>query len=359
MRIAVVAILALVLTACGRQTPDPDRYTVLRTYGWESTVPDPQAEWNPTSYQVLARAAGGFVLLDEGGGQQQYFSSLEHRSMNHPVWLNGNQFAFGPPRNVLRSESGTVVPHPDGLQIVRLANNRPISTKVLAAAGYRPRRWKDQIVAQVEDRLQVVDSSGAASDFTNGFSAVPQADGPGICYLETPVFDDDLWTARPRLSSMIIRWKPGKITVVPRGVDATWTVDGGVVVTVLAAEPPAKGPWWSVGTELLYFAEAKAKPVSVGRDLHAADAHPTSNTLAAVSADGRLMLVDLAGRPTRLFADQGERPRWSPDGARLLVEEPLLAPAAVGGTKDARAEAAAAQGRFLRVYVLSTTTDKR
>ena len=358
MRIAVVAVLALVLTACGRQTPEPERYTVLRTYGWDTTVPDPQAEWNPTSYQVLARAAGGFVLLDEGSGKQPYFTSLERRSMNHPVWLTGKQFVFGPPSNVLRAESGTVVPHPDGLQVVRLANNRPISTKTLATAGYRPRRWKDKVVAQVEDRLQLVDSSGKASDFTNGFAAVPQANGPGICYLETPVFEADLWTARPRLSSLIIRWKPGKVTVVPRGVDAEWTVDGGVVVTVLPSEPPAKGPWWSAGTELVYFANAKASPKTVGRDLHAAVAHPTHNTLAAVSADGRLMLVDLDGRPTRVLADQGERPRWSADGARLLVEEPLLAPSVDANARAQRASESAAQGRFLRVYVLSTSTDK-
>ncbi len=359
MRIAVAAILALALVACGRQTPDPDGYTVLRTYGWESTVPDPQAEWNPTSYQVLSRAAGGFVLLDEGTGRQQYFSSLEHRQMHHPAWLTGNQFVYGPVSNVIRADAGAVVPHPEGLQVVRLANNRPISTKVLAAAGYRPRRWKDQVVAQVEDRLQVVNDAGQASDFTQGFSAVPQIDGEGICYLETPVFDADLWTAKPRLSSLIIRWKPGKVTIVPRGVDATWTAEGGVVVTVLAGELPASGAWWSVGTELVYYPGPKASARTVGKDLHAAAAHPTNLTLAAVSTDGRLMLVDLAGRPARVLADQGERPRWSADGARLLVEEALLAPAADGGTRTARAEQSSAQGRYLRVHVLSTTTDKR
>lgn len=359
MRIALVAVLALVLAACGRQTPAPDRYTVLRTYGWETTVPDPQAEWNPTSYQVLSRAAGGFVLLDEGSGQQQYFSSLEKRQMHDPAWLTGNQFVFGPESNVLRAEGGEVVPHPDGLHVVRLHNNRPISTRTLAAAGYRPRRWKDQVVAQVEERIQLIDDKGKAREFTTGFRPIPQPDGDGICYLETPVFEPDLWTARPRLASLIVRWRPGTVTVVPRGVDATWTADGGVVVTVLAAEPPASGPWWSPGTELVHIPGPKAEPRTIATDLHAATAHPIDLTVAAVAADGRLVLVDLAGRPSRVLADQGERPRWSADGARLLVEEPLLAPAVDGNARTARRAASAAQGRFLRVYVLSTTADAR
>jgi hypothetical protein len=363
MRTAVVVslalILALALTACGPRTPEPDRYTVLRTYGWDTTVPDPQAEWNPTSYQVLSRAEGGFVLLDEGSGKQDYFASLENRQIHHPTWLNGTQFVYGPATNVLRADSGAVVPHPDGLHVVRLLNNRPVSNKPLASAGYRPRRWKELVVAQVEDRLQLIDNRGKVREFSTGFAAIPQADGPGICYLETPVFENDLWTAKPKLSSLIIRWKPGKVTVVPGGVDATWTANGGVVVTVLADEPEPGKPWWAKGTELRYFTGPKDPGRLVGTDLHAATAHPVNLTLAAVAADGRLMLVDLPGRPSRVLADHGERPRWSIDGTRLLVEEPLLAPSVDPNARTARSAASAAKGRYLRVYVLSTTTDKR
>lgn len=346
MRI-VLALLALALfAACAkRQGPAPEHYTVLRTYGWESTVSAPQAEWNPASYMVLARAAGGFALLDEGGGKQIYYGSSEGRVMSDAVWLSPAQFVFGPERNVIRTADGTVVPSSEGLMLVKVHAGRQPEITTLSQAGWRPRPWGETVICQVADTIQQVDTSGRMQEFGRGFNPEPQPKGQGICWMDKPVLEPDYWTATPGLGQLVIRWRPGQITTIPAAVEARWTVDGGVVATVLRAAPPTTGPWWSAGTELVFCSGPGAKPVVIASEVHAPAPHPQVGLVAATANDGRLVLIDLGGRPQAVLADQGERPRWSADGVRLLAEEPLIAEA--GKQKDAMI--------YLRVYVLSTT----
>jgi len=348
MRHILSALALVTLSACAaRHGPPPDRYTILRSYGWESTVPEPQAEWNPASYAVLARAAAGFALLEEGGGKQVYYASLEGRTMSNASWLNANQFIFGPELNAIRTPDGAVVPSTAGLEVVTLRGGQQPEPKHLAKVGWRPRPWGTQVICQVADTVQLVDNSGNMSEFTKGFNAEPQPSGEGICWMEKPLLEPDYWTAKPGLGQLVIRWKPGVYTSVPAVVEARWTAAGGVVATVLHAAPPATGPWWKAGTELVHISGPGAKPVVIAVEAHAPAPHPQVDVVAATANDGRLLLIDLAGRPQAVLAEMGERPRWSADGARLLTEEPLIAE----GDKKKQKE----DLKFLRVYLLTTT----
>ncbi len=352
IRFALLPALLLWLTSCGpRETPAPAQVTVLRHYGWETTVPDPEAEWNPTNYEVLVRAVGGFALLDEGHGHQGYFNSLEKRAMHHAAWINGTQFVFGPAENVIRTADGSIVPHTDGLTVVTLRAGQPIATRQLCRIGWRPRAWQDRVIAQIEDRIEVVDSEGRMNEIVPGFYPEPQRRGRGLCYQETPVFDQDHWTAKPRLGSLIVRWKPGRISELPGGVQPAWTADGGVVAVQLEREPPLGRLGGSVPSKLVHLTGPNAEPKVVATNVHDPAPHPTLPLVAVTDADGRLILLDLRGRPQAVIAQTGERARWSADGQRLLAEEPLQVNPKPG-EKPELARALADQGRYLHVYVL-------
>jgi len=347
MRSLLIAGIMLSLAGCGdRQGPPPEQYKTIRTYGWETTVADPQAEWNPSSYAVLARAAAGFALLEEGGGKQIYYASKEGRTMRDAQWVSPTQFVFGPEKNVVKTNDGAIVPVADGLELVTLAEGSQPKNKTIINAGWRPRPWGKTIICQVSDYIQQVDTTGRMSEWGRGFNAEPQANGPGICWLEKPILEPDYWTVKPGLGQLVIRWNFGQITMVPAGVEARWTANGGVVVTTLRSTPPATGPWWSAGTDLVYYASHAAQPVVIAADAHDPAPHPQLGVVAAAANDGRLLLLDLSGRPQATLAEVGARPRWSADGARLLVEEPLIADA--GATKN--------DAKYVRVYILSTTT---
>lgn len=339
MRIACCfVILAALLSGCAdRAVPAPGDVKVLRTYGWDAKVKDPQAEWNPAMYHVLAREKGGFAILRESAPENS-FGSEERREMYNPVWLNERQFAFGPEQNVITVDGGRIVPPADGLTVVTLNPDRSIASKRLAKAGCRPRVWNDKVLAQVEDKIMLFDERGRAELFEEGFYAEPQRNGPGVCWQETPVFETDHWTAKPVLSRLFIRWRPGgALTEVPHAVAGRWTANGGVVALTLAREPRPGAAWWADGTKVIYIADAKSPPRAIAENMHELAPHPKLPLVAATANDGKLMLIDCAGRPQAELAPVGERPRWSFDGGRLMAEEPPR--------KDGN-------GKFLKVYVL-------
>jgi hypothetical protein len=336
------AVLALAACHDPRPTAGANDLQVLRTYGWETTVPDPEAQWNPETYQVLARSAGGFVLLEEGRDKQQYFAAKDKRETFHPAWISRLQFAFGPGRSMIETTDGRLVPNSEGLTVVSLAETRSgreyaMSSQNLTNSGTRPRVWGANLVAQFEDRIQEVDPHGRITEFGPGFFAEPQRDGRGICWQERPVFETDHWSGgEGHLGRLFIRWKPGTTTELANAVEARWTPDGGIVATVLRHEPPAAKPWWEAGTDVYYLAGPKAAPVLVAADARSPAPHPTQPLIAAVGANGSLIVCGLEGQERRVLAEQGDHPQWSHDGLRLVAEEPVPG-------KD--------QIRYLKVYI--------
>jgi hypothetical protein len=338
-RLASIAALALQLQACfsgATQERAPaarvDDFQVLRTYGFDATVSDPQAQWNPETYQLLVRSGGGFALLDEGRGRQQYFSARDKRETSHPVWISRLQFAFGPHQNVMRTDDGRLVPNSEGLTVVTLqetstGKDYASSSRNLTNSGSRPKVWQQNLVAQFEDRILVIDPFGTINEFGPGFNAEPQRHGPGMVWLDHPVFDPDYWSGgSAKMGKMVIRWKQDVTTVLANAVEASWTRDGGVLATVLHHEPLAGQPWWKVGSDVWFIAGPQAKPMLVAAHVHGPVAHPEQALFAAIdNVSGAVVLFSDDGRDRREIAEHGDHPAWSWDGMRLLVEEAIPA----------------------------------
>ncbi len=343
--VSAALLSALVgLAGCGGHRAAPplavDDLRELRTYGFD-TIADPQASWNPDTYQILARIDAGFVLLDEGRDKQDYYRSSERRETVDPVWINRNQFAFGPGHGLVATASGREVPSSQGLTVVTIGSKdgkRTLDPQTLTKTGYRPRVWADRIIAQAEDKIIVVDHFGAVSEFGPGFYAEPQRNGRGVTFQEAPVLEADRWTGLDlRRGRLFIRWKPGQVTTLANAIEARWTAAGGVVATVLRNDPPQGRPWWEAGTDVYLVAGPEAQPVLIAKDARSPAPHPGGGVVAVVSREGAIDLVDEAGAHRRNFLDQGDHPEWSTDGTRLLVEQ------VVQGKPDAR---------YLRVSVL-------
>lgn len=347
---AAFVVLGL-LSGCG-QAPrklTADDFQILRSYGWDSTVPDPQAVWNPETYQVLARSAGGFVLLDEGAGKQQYFASKTKHDTAFPVWISARQFAFGPKDNVITTADGRVVPTSEGLSLVTLTEtitgkDAPHAPKNLTPYGYRPKVWGRNLVTASEDRIYVVDPFGTINEFGHGFMPEPQRKGEGLAWQDRPVFETDHWTgATGKRGNLVIRWQATVTTTVPNAVEARWTASGGVLYTVLRAEPVPGQPWWSGGTDIYYRANAKAAPVLVAVDARSGAPHPREPVCAAVGKSGALIICGYDGSFRHQVAPVGDAPGWSHDGKRLMVEDPV----------DGKPEI-----RYLHVYVFKAIEKK-
>ncbi len=347
-----VALLVLGLLSGCAQPPraiTADDFQILRTYGWPTTVASPQAIWNPETYQVLARSSGGFVLLDEGSGKQQYFASRGKHETAYPAWVSARQFVFGPKDNVITTADGRVVATSEGLSVVTLlesitGKDVPQAPKSLSTYGYRPRVWGRNIVAASEDRIYVVDPFGTIAEFGPGFMPEPQRKGEGIAWQDRPVLETDHWIGNAtKRGNLIIRWRSGLTTTMPNAVEARWTPTGGVLCTVMRAEPVPGQPWWSGGTDLYFLAHAKAAPVLVAVDARSGAPHPQEPVCAAVGKSGAVVICGYDGSFRHQVAALGDAPAWSYDGRRLMVEE------LVEGHADTR---------FLRVYVFKSVTPK-
>jgi hypothetical protein len=125
-------------------------------------------------------------------------------------------------------------------------------------------------------------------------------------------------------------------TTVPNAVEARWTPSGGVLCTVMRAEPVPGQPWWSGGTDVFFVANAKAVPVLVAADARSGAPHPSEPVCAAVGKSGALIVCGYDGSFRHQLAPMGEAPSWSHDGRRLMAEEPVEGKPAV---------------RYLHVYV--------
>ena len=323
-----VAAVTLMHSSCGapRMMLDPTGVSVIRTYQLNSTVINPEPAWNPETYMIVVRSLGGFGLLQEGQGRQEYFESRESRPTFYPVWINREQFVFGPQHNVSSIADGRVVPSTDGLTLVAV-NDTGLKTTVentaFSTVGFRPRVGAATVYAQVEDKMVVFDRNGKRSDAGEGFYPEPQGNGPGVCWQETPVIEADRWTGKAPRGRLFIRWSPGQITEIPGGCEARWTPNGGVVCTVLRGDPGA-AQWWSTGTDVMYVAPRAATPRLIAKDARNPVPHPSEPVVAVSDSANGVRLVSLRDPQAkeRLLSATGSEPLWSHDGLRLLTVEP-------------------------------------
>jgi hypothetical protein len=319
MKLLPLALLAaLAIAGCSQRPLVETQLKAIRTYGWKASVVDPAPDWNPSSHILVARALGGFTLLEEGGRGERMFATEDRRESHHPRWLNRDQFVFGPARNATRTVEGTVIEPSDGLTVVTVGEGRPQRVR-LSDRGFRPRPAHDGLVAaQAGNRILMIDSRGVTSDFGEGFDIEPQATGPGLCWRDIPAFEPDWWTGRNGPGSMHVRWRPGVVDLVPSGVQAVWTRRDGVVVTVKDAEAPAGKAWWTGGTHLVHLPAPGAQPVTLRQGARDPAPHPLADLLAWSGDDGGVWIGTLrADGWQERIADNGSMPRWSHDGLRL------------------------------------------
>jgi hypothetical protein len=339
MRTVMLALstsYVLLLSGCGSTkavvpqvaTVSIQDFQLVRTYEFNCIVPDPQPQWNPDDDMVLVRWRGGFALLAEGHGNQQYFLSTDKRNIWRPVWINRMQFAYGPKKNVEVLPDARVVPSSEGLSVVSLRESETgkdyaLTSKNLTSSGNLPRVWDKNLVAQLEDRIQIIDPFGKVSEFGPGFYAEPQRHGPGIAYLERPVLDVDYWSgATSKLGKLIIRWRPDLQSEVDNALEPRWTADGFIATTVLKHDPVSGQPWWDSGADIYLVRNATAKPELVATGAHSAAPNPRYSVLAGVTNHGDVMLYDYGAHAQRLIAHNASDPQWSHDGTRLLCQLP-------------------------------------
>ncbi len=320
-------LAAALLVACApRMVLDPGGLSIIRTYRLAVNVSDPQPAWNPGSYLIVARSQGGFALLQEGQGRQERFESQEARQTWFPAWISREQFVFGPMRNVAPVADGRIVASTDGLTVVKVLDNGlrcDVTRTPLCSVGFRPRPTSDKIYAQAEAKMILVDREGVVSDAGEGFYPEPQANGVGVAWQETPVYEPDRWTGKTGLGRLFIRWRAGRVTEVPGGCEARWTPDGGLVCTVLRGMPAVDRPWWSVGTDVVFFSGPEAAAELIAKDARNPQVHPKEPLVAVSDGSAGVRVVSLRfTRPQEsLLVTTGTNPQWSYDGTRLLTVE--------------------------------------
>ncbi|MCS6971332.1 MAG: hypothetical protein RMM29_03030 [Planctomycetota bacterium] len=317
-------IAALLLAACsGEPRLLEPRLQAVRTYGWPSTVVDPEPDWSPVDYRLLVRSQGGFALLSEGTRQEQRFAAQDGRESHHPRWLNRQQFVFGPGWWVRRDADGRVLTPSEGITLVTLEDGRPVQRRVLSERGWRPQPWQGLILVEEAQRLLEIDAAGGVREFGEGFNPVPQPNGPGLFWRDTPAFDPDWWTGRDGVGQGWVRWRPGKVDALGDAVQAAWTHRGGLLITVRRARAAPGQPWWAGGTDVYWVAGPGAQPALARAHARDPAAHPTADLMAWTGEDNGVWIGTLRPDGWReRIAEDGYRPRWSHDGRRLCWLQP-------------------------------------
>ncbi|MHC5068088.1 MAG: hypothetical protein ACYTF0_05825 [Planctomycetota bacterium] len=320
----VVSLLALAGCAGSRDpmaTVSPYDFRHLRDYAFTFDVEQPQAEWSPRGNLIVGRGVKGVALHIEDVGVQTY-TTADGFSPWEPQWLPDASVVFGPQAVPVFDDEGRVVTPAQGLHRAPFLGEALGKPRELTASGYRPRRWNDRLVASLNDTILTFAKDGSNEEvFGEGFFPEPQAAGPGICWQTTPILHDDYWTGIDGVGELVVRWRPGEVSLLKGGVAARWSADGGVCAVRLAAKAAAGEPWWSAGSAVVYLSEPGAVASVLMFDAHEIEPHPFAPVAAVVSNDGRVHLVDLRNGDARVIAEDGARPRWNHDGTRLLLQE--------------------------------------
>lgn len=330
------------LTPVEPQSVDIDAISVLRDFTVAATVAEPQAEWAPGSYLMVARSVRGLMLIREGFGTTAYRTDDASSPYEPRFWPAERALVFGPEPGVTHDPAtGRISIPASGLQSTAFTGETLERPVTLTEQGYRPRPWGRRVVYCIEDQILLTDADGEEEPFVAGFLPEPQPGGPGIAWQSAPVFRYDHWTGTDGNGELIVRWRAGQVDILPDAAHPRWTPWGGLVFTRLRGPLDDHDPWYAVGTDLMHLPGPGAEPVLLMRDAHLGQPHPRAPIAAALGNDGRVHLVHLATGLSRPFIDRGSRPRWSDDGRRLLLQE-------AGGDPD-RAD--------LHVYVLKLPGD--
>ena len=326
MTLFFTGLTVLAVSACGTKLREaqgitPEQVINLRNYKWDLDVAAAEATWHPEKYLILARSAGGVILLREGRGGRRVFTNNDGTEARELQWLDDRHFIFGPDPVLKQAPTGEVLLPNYGLRIGEVDGMELGRTTVLTTSGYRPRIWNDQIVMSEGESLYAVTQSGRKNLIDIGFFPEPQRYGPGIAYQVSPVLHQDYWTSHTGVGELVVQWNKEQIDVFAGGVQPSWTRNGGLVYTALL-QAPKDYQITSVPRNLMYAAGPEQKPILLAVGGHSAAAHPVEALVAFVDSQQRIAVAsyDGLGSP-KIIAANGRNPKWSPDGFRLLVEE--------------------------------------
>ncbi len=328
------AVLAAALLLCGCDGPavrvSPADLVEIRTYTLDCPHPDPQPAWNPVDDRIAVRVANGFAIMADGRSRQDFFAAKGAKDRQHPCWLDGDRLVMGSSANVITLTDGRVVPPSQPLELIELKIDGTVSRSEIDQWGFRPRLWpgKGTVVTQVEDRVRLVDpgKTTGGDDFVDGFYADPEPDGEGLAWTSLPIIEPDRWIGGKGWGSLVVRWSADAVDTIPGCLQPRWLTNGrGLIATRLKADPPAGGPWWSAGTEVVWIAGHGKAPVVIHPNARDGEPHPVQDLVAVSAAGGGVDVVALSGGAPRRLATQGSQPSWNHAGDKLLVVEPVLA----------------------------------
>ncbi len=321
--LTLVVFVALFFAACAARprAAQPSDIEVIRSYGWPCSSPLPQPTWNPLNDKILVRAGGGFEVLDDTARTQAYFTNDARREAAFPQWLSSTQFVFGPRANMVKTGDGGRVPSSDGLTVVTLKGDKP-SDRLLYKYGFRPRVGPRHVYAQIAEHMVRIDANGVMEELGIGFYPTPDRRSERLCWQETPVIEEDIWTGKAAGSHLVIQWGKGRISEVKRALDPRWTNDGKLLVTILREEPVIDPtftkPWWAQGCDVVMIDGPEAAPRIIAPDAHGGSAHPTQPLIAVAGNDGAIRIVTRSGGEPTQLGEHGDNPEWNHDGSCLL-----------------------------------------
>ena len=297
---------------------------VVRSYGWNVSFDQPQADWHPQENVVLAVGYQSLHLFREGAGNERRFQTGDHSQPYQPYWWGDKKVVYGPPPAISQSDDGSLVLPSAGLSVCQYRNGSLSLPDSIYSKGYQPFGNGSDLYFLHSNEMFGYVNEREDEPFGEAFHPAAQPGGEGLLWFDRPMTGVDYWTGRKEPAQCIVRWGPGQTQIYQHVEHAAWTDAGGLVL-IKSLRTDRSVPWREGPTELFWVPAFEAQEQSIAKDVIDVDVHPSGQFAAITKSDGRLQLVAMDGSGTEeVVADSGWRPRWNASGTRLLIEKPLL-----------------------------------
>ncbi len=332
LNLLVAIVLVLMLSSsCSNagqsRFQSTEDFKVFRDYRLITEDNDPHPAWSPNDYRIIVRSKRGLGLLDEGAENQKFYNTKDLSKIGWPTWLDNSRIVVGSPEFMAKTEDGGISQSHVKLRLLS-AKGMHLEEKGFIGDinAYFPRaRSKSRLFAQKSESVIEVHLSGEWEEYDQGFYAVPQFNGPGVCIQTVPIHSKDYWTGKKDNGELVIRWSEGDVALFPDCFQAQWCENGGVIATRLKGSIHTVKNWRELDSDIVYIAPRSKQAVVVKEHAHSPAANPVTMVAACVGRAGFLYITDIkANAVAREVVPEGEKPQWSFDGRRLLTEVPGL-----------------------------------
>ena len=322
----ILVALLLLCASCHHLRRMPyatlDDVKVFRDYRLATDDADPQAAWAPNDYRIIVRSKRGLGLLKEGPGQQKFFNTKDYSRVGWPTWLDERRVVVGSPQFMVKTENGELTQSAVKLRML-VADEMKLEDRGFIGDeyGYYPRVLSDQrFLGQKGESIIEYHSSGTAEEYDQGFFALPQPNGPGVCLQTAPIQYKDHWTGKKDNGALLVRWEAGNVALFPDCFQPSWCADGGILATRLNGNVRKAKSWKEIDSDIVYIKPGSKELKVVKKHAHSPAAHPVDKLGACIGRAGFLYLINYEDASFKEIVPEGERPQWSFDGNRLLTE---------------------------------------